>query len=181
MDVKGLYPNIPRREARKAWEEALKNWPNKNLPTSDVLQMIDLVLENNNFHSGQNNYIRTESTAIGAKCNMHYACTYMGNWESQLVNESVQKPEKYLWYVDIFGVWLHGEEALKEFHQKANLIRPRIQVNWSCPRNPLYSLISKYIWKMEEPTQLYTTEELITSISSQKVRTSSPCWVGNTI
>ena len=37
MDVKGLYANVPRRDARKAYDKPLKNRPNKSFLTSGVL------------------------------------------------------------------------------------------------------------------------------------------------
>ena len=78
MDVKGLYPNVPREEARQACRESLDGRKNATIPTENVLQMIDLVLENNNFKLGNQNYTQTEGTAIGSRLGMHYASTYMG-------------------------------------------------------------------------------------------------------
>ena len=86
--------------------------------------MIDLVLENNYFQCGRNNYYadwRHINWNKKSPCTIHVQ--YMGSCESQLINEGVQKSEIYLRYVDdIFGIWPHGDEALKEFHQKASLI-----------------------------------------------------------
>jgi hypothetical protein len=48
MDVKGLYPSTPKK-GLDACKQALDNRPNPSIPTTDVLSMIHLVLENNNF------------------------------------------------------------------------------------------------------------------------------------
>jgi hypothetical protein len=37
MDVKGLYPSIPKKEGLDACKQALDNRPNPSIPTTDVL------------------------------------------------------------------------------------------------------------------------------------------------
>ena len=40
------------------------------------------------------------------------------------------KPAVYLRYIDdIFGIWLHGADELRAFHDRANKIHPKIQVD----------------------------------------------------
>ena len=59
-----------------------------------------------------------------------YACTYMGQWEQQLLDGERFKPVAYLRYLDdIFGIWLHGEEERRAFHDRANTINSQIQVD----------------------------------------------------
>ena len=54
----------------------------------------------------------------------------MGAWESQLFKEADKTPLVYFRYVDdIWGVWTFGEQDLHQFHEKANAIHPRIQVD----------------------------------------------------
>ena len=60
LDVKALYPSVPRLEARDACEQALKNRTNPTIPTECVLEMLDLVLENNHFSFNGKNFIRYE-------------------------------------------------------------------------------------------------------------------------
>jgi hypothetical protein len=57
FDVKALYPSVPRKEARTACEKALQGRTNKSLTTECVLDMLDLVLENNNFSFNDKHYI----------------------------------------------------------------------------------------------------------------------------
>ena len=91
MDVKGLYPNVPRAEARQACRESLDQRMNPTIPTEKILEMIDVVLENNNFQFGDQNYTQKEGTAIGSRLGMHYASTYMGKWESELLERAQEK------------------------------------------------------------------------------------------
>ena len=110
MDIKGLYPNVSREEARQACKEASDKRLKPMVPTVKILEMIDVVLENNNFKFGDQNYTQTEGTAIGSKLGMHYASTYMGKWESMLLGRVERKPLQYYRFVDdIFGIWTHGE------------------------------------------------------------------------
>jgi uncharacterized protein YggL (DUF469 family) len=55
--------------------------PNKDKPTDEVLRMMDMVLENNNFSFNGKHYVQTEGTAIGSHLGMNYASVYLGLWE----------------------------------------------------------------------------------------------------
>ena len=60
---------------------------------------------------------------------MTYACTYMGNWESELFQRCENRPSSYYRYIDdIWGIWNHGEEKLLEFIRTANEIHPNIKL-----------------------------------------------------
>ena len=103
LDVKALYPSVPREEAKRACRKALNKRTNHNLTTDDALQLIDKVLENNIFSFNNNHYVHTDGTAIGSKLDMNYACTYMEEWERELLQHSDQHPLSYCRYVD--DVW----------------------------------------------------------------------------
>jgi len=138
MDVRGLYPNVPRAEAREACRKSLDRRTNPTIPTERVLQMIDLVLENSNFRFGDQNYTQTEGTAIGSKPGMHYASTYMGEWESELLERAQKRPTQYYRFVDdIFGIWPHGEQSLRDFCEVANAIYPRIKLTMECSKESI--------------------------------------------
>ena len=131
MDVSKLYPSVPRNEGLMACKKALDSRKNPTIPTAEVLEMIELVLENNNFSvGGSKHYIQINGTAIGSKLGRNYACTYLGEWESELLRLSDLKPLLYLRYIDdIFGIWLHGEEQLRKFHDLANTLHTQIKVD----------------------------------------------------
>lgn len=127
MDVKMLYPSVPRPEARDAVKEALDRMNTGD--TDAVLKMMDFVLENNNFSFNGKHYVQTEGTAIGSHLGSNYASTYMGKWESELFQQSELKPLSYFRYADdIWGLWCHGLCELKAFHKRANSIHSNIQV-----------------------------------------------------
>ena len=67
MDVSKLYPSVPRDEGIAACKEALYFRPDPNIPTPEVIEMIELVLDNNFSVGKSNNYTQINGTAIGSK------------------------------------------------------------------------------------------------------------------
>ena len=128
LDVKSLYPSVPRKEAREACKAALNDRSTQSIPTEDVLKMLDLVLENNNFSFNNKHFLQTEGTAIGSHLGMNYACTFLGRWEKDLFDNTTKLPTYYWRYVDdIFGIWEHGVKELEIFHKFVNDMHPQIQ------------------------------------------------------
>jgi hypothetical protein len=59
---------------------------------------------------------------------MNYACTYLGEWEQELLEKSDRLPTHYWRYVDdVWGLREHGLEKLQEFHKLANSLHPRLK------------------------------------------------------
>ena len=131
MDVSKLYPSVPRDEGIAACEVALNSRTDPKIPTREIIEIIELVLDNNNFSLGNSaHFTQTNGTAIGSKLGRNYACTYLGSWESELLASANLKPFTYLRYIDdIFGIWLYGEKTLKEFHSMANSIHEKIKLD----------------------------------------------------
>ena len=130
MDVRKLYPSVPRREGIEACREALDSRVDPTIPTDEVIKMIELVLDNNNFSvRGSEHFMQVNGTAIGSKLGRNYACTYLGKWEHQLLESSGTRPFLYLRFIDdIFGIWLHGEQSLLDFHNLANSLHDQIDL-----------------------------------------------------
>ena len=84
LDVKTLYPSVPRKDAKEAVVDALNSRSDDSTLTDTVLELMDLVLNNNLFEFKEKRYIQIEGTAIGSKLGRNYACTYLGAWESKL-------------------------------------------------------------------------------------------------
>ncbi|XP_060589365.1 uncharacterized protein LOC132744627 [Ruditapes philippinarum] len=54
---------------------------------------------------------------------------YLGSWESQLMEITDKLPLEYFRYVDdVWGLWTHGIESLKSFHELRNNLHPRIKL-----------------------------------------------------
>lgn len=186
MDAKALYPSVPRAEARNAAEAALNQRSNQDIPTDDVLKMMDLVLENNNFSFKGRHFIQKEGTAIGSHLGMNYASTYMGEWEKELFRRSPYLPIAYFRYVDdIFGLWSNGMEELNKFHEIANSIHPRIKVDLRHSSEKIEFLdVNVCIINNKIETELFTKETdkhlylHSTSCHPKSVKTAIPYGLG---
>ena len=83
------------------------------MPMEELLKLIELELDNNNFQFEDSHYLQINGTAIGSK-----------------LLDTELSPAEYLRFVDdIWGIWTHGEEALIRFHKRANSIHTRIAVD----------------------------------------------------
>ena len=131
MDVRKLYPSVPKTEGIEACRRALETREDKSIPTEEVIKIKELVLENNNFGlDNTHHFVQREGMAIGSRLGRNYACRYMGSWEELLLDGYPTKPLVYFRFCDdIFGCWQGGEDSLKRFHDYANSIHPKIQVD----------------------------------------------------
>ena len=86
MDVKALYPSVPRKEGLEACKRALDARKNHKIPTDAMITLMTTVLKNNIFKFGDQNYRQKDGTAIGSKLGKHFSCTYMGEWETELLH-----------------------------------------------------------------------------------------------
>ncbi|XP_052262490.1 uncharacterized protein LOC127866129 [Dreissena polymorpha] len=66
LDVKALYPSVPREEARAAVIEALNRRMQPEVPTNDMITMMDTVLNNKTISFNGDHYMQNEGTAIGS-------------------------------------------------------------------------------------------------------------------
>jgi hypothetical protein len=133
FDVTKLYPSIPKVEGLTACKEALDARHQPDIPTEQVLEMIETVLENNNFSFCGKDYIQIDGVAIGSKLGKNYACAYMRKWDQQLVADVPDLLFYKRFIDDGFGVWTGSVHDLLQFQQKANSIHGNIQVElrWS--------------------------------------------------
>ena len=128
MDVVGLYPNIPHEGGLKATENALNRRDDKSLTTDSLMELANLALKNNFFEHNSKIYKQVQGTAIGAKFAPSYAIIFMGEFEERAINSFHLKPWVWWRYIDdVFMVWEHGEESLKQFFSHLNGIDHNIQ------------------------------------------------------
>ena len=128
FDVEKLYPSIPREEGLQACEEALNQRSNQAFSSEAVMDMIRAVLDNNVFHFNSREYIQKDGVAIGSRLGRNYACAYMRKWDEALGKFEKQPMVYYRYIDDGFGIWLHGEDSLKQFCDFANNIHQNINV-----------------------------------------------------
>ena len=134
VDVVGLYPNIPHEEGLEALRGALDSRENKTVSTESLTELAQIVLKNNCFEFNAEFYQQLQGTAIGTKFAPSYAILFMAALEERLLSDAPYKP--WLWWRfidDIFLIWQHGEEKLKQFIDALNQAHESIKftAEWS--------------------------------------------------
>ena len=134
MDVVGLYPNIPHNEGLSALRKRLIERDKKDVSTGTLVVLAKLVLKNNIFNFNEKTLKQKRGTAIGTKFAPPYSILFMAELEEKILEIVDNKP--YLWwrYIDdIFFIWEHGEEKLRNFVKTLNEIHPTIKftAEWS--------------------------------------------------
>ena len=134
VDVVGIYPNIPHDEGLSALQKRLELRREKKVSTSMLVELAEVVLKNNVFTFGKKTLKQLRGTAIGTKFAPVYSILFMAELEEEILREVELKP--YLWwhYIDnMFFIWEHGEEKLKEFIDVLNKKHPTIKftAEWS--------------------------------------------------
>ena len=144
MDVVALYPSVPRERAREAMERNLEARSLKKIPTYDLLELSDLILENNEFTFEGEDFVQREGTAIGSKMGKNYACAFMGMWEEE-VEEKARKemgkgPRWWKRFVDdVFGIWKGTKEEFERFVGVCNGHEERIKVTYEvCEKEAVF-------------------------------------------
>ena len=99
-DVVGLYPSIPRDEDLEAMRCALDSRRNPGVSTSSLVNLAKVVLENNVFEFDGKVYKQKLGTAIGTKFAPAYANLFMADFETKLLDGSVDKPLVWFRYID---------------------------------------------------------------------------------
>ena len=133
-DVVGLYPNIPHDEGLAFLKDFLDSRVDKQVTTDTLIELAELVLKNNIFEFSDKIYKQIRGTAIGTKFAPPYAILFMAALEEKILNKVKKKPNVWWRYIDdIFFIWEHGEESLKEFLNEINSFHPTIKltVDWS--------------------------------------------------
>ena len=104
--------------------ESLETRKNKRVPSSLLKQLIKIVLSSNVFRFGNKLFRQIKGTAMGTPMAPNFANLFMGKFERNLMNDFFKehgiRPLVWFRYIDdIFFIWTHGEESLKNFIQFA--------------------------------------------------------------
>ena len=126
--VVGLYPNIPHDDGLKAIEQVLNQRDDFTVSTKSLLDLTECVLKNNVFEHNDQIFKQKRGTAIGTKMAPSYAIIFMSILEEKLLETFPLKPLVWWRYIDdIFFLWDHGEDSLKDFLHHINTVHPTIK------------------------------------------------------
>ena len=101
--------------------------------------MAEFVLKNNYFEFDISVYQQVSRTVIGTKFAPPYAYIFMDHLENSFWKKQTLKPLAWLRYIDnVFFIWTHSEEELKEFMIELNSFDSNIKFTYeySNNRNP---------------------------------------------
>ena len=102
--------------------------------TSSLLEFAEIVLKNNIFHFSEKTLKHLRGTAIDTKFAQPYAIIFMADLEERILKDIKLKPHIWWRYInDIFFIWEHGEDSLKQFIETLNTCHPTVKftVEWS--------------------------------------------------
>ena len=157
MDVTSLYTNIPNDEGIQNIGDVLTTDRNsREKPTNQTLiKLLEVVLKNNNLQFNGDHYLQIGGTAMGTKVAPSYANLYMRVLEEKLLEAYHLKPTTWYRYIDdIFFIWNHGEESLKDWITYLNNAHPTIKFTAEYSTKSIHFLDTTV--KIDSNQNLYT-------------------------
>ena len=129
MDVDSLYTNIDNDAGLESVRLAFQNYPSARRPDQEILDLLKLSLENNDFQFNGDWYLQIWGTAMGKKFAPNYANLFMANWEAEALKTCEKQPLVYLRFLDdIFVIWTHSEADFWTFFETLNSHHPSIKL-----------------------------------------------------
>ena len=133
MDVVGFYPNIPHDKGLSALRKRLNERDKKDVSTDTLVELAELVLKNNIFNFNEKNLQQKRGRAIETKFAPPYIILFMAELEEKVLEKVDNKPHLWWGYIhDIFFIWEHGEEKLRNFVETLNETHPTIKFTAEC-------------------------------------------------
>ena len=106
----------------------------KDATTSALVALAEVALKNNIFTFKEKTLKQKRVTAVGTKFSPPYSILFMAELEEEILSEIELKSCLWWRYIDdIFFLWEHGQEKLKEFIEHLNEKHPTIKftAEWS--------------------------------------------------
>ena len=136
LDVSSLYTNIPHNDGIYACYHYLNTRSHKTIPSNTLCDLIRMILTMNNFCFNYNHYLQIHGTAMGTKMAPSFANLFLGQFETNALNNAPFKPHTWLRYIDdIFMIWTDGPNNLEIFIDYLNNIHPTIKFTSSHSAN----------------------------------------------
>jgi len=130
MDVTSLYTNIPQEEGIATVCNAYERFHNNEppIPTHFLTDMLRLILQENSFQFNGKDYLQIHGTAMGTKMAVSFANLFMAAVETEILNNSTNKPLAWKRYIDdVFSLWNTSIEDIHGFIEQANRHHPTIK------------------------------------------------------
>ncbi len=132
LDVDALYTNINNKDGLKTVKSAFENNPDPKRPDLQILELLEICLENNDFMFNGEWFLQTYGTAMGRKFAPNYANLFLAQWEKEALSKCTLLPDCYLRFLDdIFIIWPHSEQEFWTFFNTLNNHHPTIKLKAS--------------------------------------------------
>ena len=132
IDVDSLYTNIDNKDGISAINQQFILNPDEKRPDKEILELLKLSLENNDFMFNEEWYLQIWGTAMGKKFAPNYANIFLANWEKEALKKCSKLPDCYFRYLDdIFIIWSHTKEEFWQFFNTLNSHHPTIKLKAS--------------------------------------------------
>jgi hypothetical protein len=118
-----------------------------------------MVLKKNNVTFNGDHYLQINGTAMGTKIAPSYANTFMGKFEKQLLESSIERALSWYIFVDDVNMkWTQSDEELQNFPSRANNLHPSITFTHEISNTTISFLdTSSSLSECELSTYLYST------------------------
>ncbi|KAK2814198.1 hypothetical protein Q5P01_000712 [Channa striata] len=132
IDIDSLYTNIDTTAGLVAVQRVFQKYPDKRRPDKQILELLEINLNRNDFEFNGEFYLQIKGTAMGKKFAPAYANIFMANWEEEALAKCPIKPLHYLRYLDdIWGIWTGTMEQFEGFIHILNTHDPSIKLKYN--------------------------------------------------
>ena len=108
--------------------EKIRSDPSKTPIANFILDLLKLVLHSMNFTFNGDHYLQTGGTAMSTSVAPNYANLFMDRFETKALAGFPLRPLTWKRSIDdIFMIWTHGEESLKQFIDYLNFLHETIK------------------------------------------------------
>lgn len=129
MDVENLYTDIETNMGIDSIKQCFLHNPDPSRPEQDILELLHINLERNDFLFNDHWFLQIKGTAMGKRFSPSYANIYTANWEKRALAKCPLQPQIFLRYLDdIWGIWNHTTEDFTHFVDILNQHHPSIKL-----------------------------------------------------
>lgn len=121
LDVNSMYTNIDNTMGLTAIRSIFDQYPDPKRPNDQILKLLELNLEKNDFQYNETHYLQISGTAMGKKFAPSYCNIVAAYWEHQALSTCPLQPFLYKRFLDdIFIIWHHGRDSFDQFFHILN-------------------------------------------------------------
>lgn len=134
LDIESLYTNIQTEDGLKSVEKMFAKYPKSQhiRPEKEILELLKLNLDNNDFMFRNEWYLQISGTAMGKRFAPTYANIDIAVFEEEVLALSPKKPLAFFRFLDdIFCIWPHSKEDFFQFFNLLNNHRESIKFQYT--------------------------------------------------